>query len=347
MVSLSVVIATHNRANSLAGCLMALADLDFPDDELEVIVADNGSTDNTRFIAENFKKLIQNCRYIYDPRPGQVVGWHQALRLAEADIVAFIDDDVRPVPSWATTAIDIFSEPDVGLGTGKILPEFEERPPAWQNKMILPHAEGSWSALWGMLDFGESRKEIPVDFVWGSNFLARKSALIEAGGFHPGGMPTHLFHFTGDGDVAAGRQMAARGYRAVYDPGASVAHHLPASRNGAAEVQRWIYGEGLVTSYVALREASRRHPDVALSALTETATSLLGTDRISAIGHGYLGQGSALPSDIEQVMMTAGGSGYEAHQRYFELDPIFRDWVLQPDYLDIDRCYVHPELLPE
>jgi hypothetical protein len=45
-----------------------------------------------------------------------------------------------------------------------------------------------------MLEFGDEIKEIPVDFVWGSNFLIRRQALIEAGGFHPGGMPRNLFH---------------------------------------------------------------------------------------------------------------------------------------------------------
>jgi len=105
-----------------------------------------------------------------------------------------------------------------------------------------------------MLEFGDEIKEIPVDFVWGSNFLIRRQALIEAGGFHPGGMPRNLFHFTGDGDVALGRILGQEGLKALYHQGAAVAHHLPAFRNsGTAEIQRWIFGEGLVSSYILMR----------------------------------------------------------------------------------------------
>ncbi len=60
--------------------------------------------------------------------------------------------------------------------------------------MVQKNEFGVWLALWGMLEFGDEIKEIPVDFVWGSNFLIRRQALIEAGGFHPGGMPRNLFH---------------------------------------------------------------------------------------------------------------------------------------------------------
>jgi hypothetical protein len=120
--------------------------------------------------------------------------------------------------------------------------------------MVQKNEFGVWSALWGMLEFGDEIKEIPVDFVWGSNFLIRRQALIEAGGFHPGGMPRNLFHFTGDGDVALGRILGQAGLKALYHQGAAVAHHLPAFRNsGTAEIQRWIFGEGLVSSYILMR----------------------------------------------------------------------------------------------
>src|SRR5690606_38205995 len=104
----------------------------------------------------------------------------------------------------------------------------------------------TWSALWGSLDLGQARRDVSAGFVWGSNFLVRKRALIEARGFHPGGMPRHLFRFTGDGDVAAGRRVAANGWRAVYEPAAAVHHLMTAGRNTAAEITRWITGEGLV-----------------------------------------------------------------------------------------------------
>ena len=42
--------------------------------------------------------------------------------------------------------------------------------------------------------------------------------MLDAGGFHPGGMPANLFHFTGDGDVGVGRILAKAGLKALYHP---------------------------------------------------------------------------------------------------------------------------------
>ena len=330
MAELSVVIATHNRARSLAGCLLALSELDFPKDGLEIIVADNGSTDDTQFVAESFKKMMPRLRYLFDPRPGQMVGWHRGLAIAEAEIIAFIDDDVRPLPRWAAAAVEIFSDPAVGLGTGNILPAFDDRPPRWHHEMIRSQREGSWSALWGMLDFGKHAKDIPAEFVWGSNFLARKSALIEAGGFRPAGMPRHLYHFTGDSDVAAGRNIQALGYRAHFHPDAAVAHQLPGGRNSADEVERWIYGEGLVMSYVMIRDTAETEPYLSGAALAEAAARRLGAQRIAAIGQGYLKSGSTLPGDITRVMEPPAPPASKRTKQRFGTTPHFANGFCSP-----------------
>lgn len=347
MPRLSIVIATHNRAQSLAGALTAISNLDYPHAEIEIIVADNGSTDNTQFIAESLGRVFPNFKYLYDPRPGQIVGWHGALAVAQSDILAFIDDDVRPLPKWASAIEDIFSHPDVALGTGPIVPEFDVRPPEWQSEMILTNKHGKWSALWGMLDFGISKKEIPPDFVWGSNFLVRKQALISAGGFHPGGMPPALFRFTGDGDVAAGRPIIAMGFKAIYHPDTAVAHHMPETRNSEAEIQRWIYGEGLVTSYVILRELAEINPDLNGEALLQIVSDRFDDDRIATIGRGYLRPDTRLPDNLKRIFETAGSSGFRAHQESFRDDPAFREWVLRETYLDINDAYRHPDLQPQ
>ena len=87
-----------------------------------------------------------------------MVGWHCALPEAGADILAFIDDDVRLMPNWAKYVLESFETPEVGIATGRIIPEFEERPPSWQSNMLLKNDLGIWSALWGLLDFGAKVK---------------------------------------------------------------------------------------------------------------------------------------------------------------------------------------------
>jgi glycosyltransferase involved in cell wall biosynthesis len=344
-MDLSIIISTRNRAQSLAKALYSITKLDISFAQIEVLVADNGSVDSTSSVCQMYERIFPQFQYIFDPRPGQLVGWHRALLKAKAEIIAFIDDDVRLMPNWANCALESFATPEVGIATGRIIPEFEEKPPSWQNDMVLENDLGIWSALWGMLDFGTKLKEIPADFVWGSNFLIRRKVMLEAGGFHPGGMPTSLFHFTGDGDVGVGRVIAKAGFKALYHPGAAVAHHLPAARNSsAAEVKRWIFGEGLVTSYILMRKLANAHPALDSLNLVNLVADTISTTEITNIGRGYLRKNNKLPNDLAQLFKTSGADGFNFHQMHFKEDMQFREWVLQTNYLDLDACYTHPKL---
>ncbi len=345
-MEISVIIATHNRCQMLAGTLEALQSQDFDPQSFEVIVADNGSTDATSAVAEGFAKGFAHFAYLFDTRPGQLVGWHRALATAQSEILAFIDDDVRPGARWLNAIAEIFAEDGTGLATGKIIPEFEEKPPKWNREMVKTWENGIWSSLWGMLDLGNAIRDIPADFVWGSNFLVRKRALIEAGGFHPGGMPEHLFHFTGDGDVGAGRPIAGLGHGVRYHPDAAVSHFFPAQRNSETAMRRWIRGEGLVTSYCLLRSQATNEPDLTPEQIMERVKddAARHAGQIERIGQGYLPRGAQLPGELAAVFETAGAEGFAAHQQAFERDPLFRQWVLRPHYLDLDTCYTHPDL---
>ncbi len=347
-MDLSIIIATRNNAKSLSKSLHYISKLEIDFECIEIFVADNGSTDSTKIVCDIYRKLFPNFIHIFDPRPGQIVGWHSALLESNSGILAFIDDDVLPTPGWAAAVIECFEDPEIGIATGRILPEFEERPPNWQNNMILKNKFGSWSALWGMLDFGSEIKIIPADFVWGSNFLVRRKLLIDAGGFHPGGMPEDLFHFTGDGDVSVGRAISDIGFKALYHPKAAVTHFLPKARNSnPEEIRRWIFGEGLVTSYILMRQLAKKHPNYSPDDLINHVSDVIKPMEIANIGKLYLTDKANLPDEIQYLFNTSGKVGFLHHQNYFISDSLFRDWVLQPNYLDINACYKHPDLLKD
>lgn len=345
-MDVSVIIVTRNRCRSLGGALEALMALAPGGPAFELIVADNGSTDATGDVCDSLGKYFPEFTYLYDPRPGQIVGWHKALAISRAPVLAFMDDDVRPHPGWLAGVADAFSDAQVGLATGPIKPVLEVEPPAWRKGMILAHEGGLWSAHWGLLDFGSDVKEVSPAFVWGRNFLVRRDAMIAAGGFHPGGMPARLFRFTGDGDMGLGKAVAAAGHKVLYHPEAAVENLFNAAQDEAAEVHRWIYGEGLVTSYLALRRLRAQAPEMEMAELIQRAQdeTRARADEIQRIGHGYLRPGMDLPGELRAIFETAGGEGFEAHQQAFAEDAAFRDWVLRPNYLDIDAAYAHPEL---
>jgi glycosyltransferase involved in cell wall biosynthesis len=91
---ISLVIGTRNRVDKLTNCLDAVAAATRPDCAVEVIVADNGSTDSTRQVVEDFiTRSPVEARYVYSPGPRISVARNAAIAAAAGVWVAFTDDD--------------------------------------------------------------------------------------------------------------------------------------------------------------------------------------------------------------------------------------------------------------
>ena len=85
--------------------------------------------------------------------------------------------------------------------------------------------------------------------MFGEQFSGSSKSANGGGEIHPGGMPEHLSHFVGDGEVGVGRNIQRCGYKALYNPDAVVAYYLPAARRSNPHgIRHLIFGEGMVTS---------------------------------------------------------------------------------------------------
>jgi glycosyltransferase involved in cell wall biosynthesis len=333
LVKFTVSITTCNRAESLARTLDAVRAQDLDAGAFEVIVADNGSTDDTKSVCDAARARIADFTYIHDARPGQLVGWHLALAKASGDITCFIDDDVCPDPTWLSALADAFAADDqVGLATGPIRLAFEAPPPDWLAAMTLGEPGGQTLPFLGLLDAGSDVRDIPNNMVWGSNFAVRRQVLLEAGGFHPGAMPASLIRFYGDGEVHVGRAAGALGYKARYHPAAGVAHHIPARRMSLDAVYAKFVTSGCARAFQTLRAAGK-------------AFAVPTNAEIAGIAAGYFREPGAAPGDLVARVEKGLKDGMAAQLDGFENDAEFRKWVLMDNYLDIDRCYSHPDLL--
>lgn len=110
----SVCMPTYNRAASLRRCLASLMLLTYPN--LEIIVCDNNSTDNTKDIISLYPKV----KYIYEEKQGTSYAKNALLRACSSDsvFVVFVDDDETVQPRWIEYLLSGFVDDTVAVVGG-------------------------------------------------------------------------------------------------------------------------------------------------------------------------------------------------------------------------------------
>lgn len=107
--SVSVIVPTSNSARVLERCLESIARQDYPGELVEIIIADNGSTDGTVEIAQRYTQRI--C-----PNPLRTgeAGKAAALKHASNELVALIDsDNILPSPDWLLRMTEPFADEEI------------------------------------------------------------------------------------------------------------------------------------------------------------------------------------------------------------------------------------------
>lgn len=101
-VRISVVVPTYKRPNLLCRCLEALMKQDFPSQEFEIIVVSDGEDPltNRAIDAMPFRQFPVIKFYSLPAKAGPAAARNLGWMLAEADLVAFTDDDCIPAQGW-------------------------------------------------------------------------------------------------------------------------------------------------------------------------------------------------------------------------------------------------------
>jgi glycosyltransferase involved in cell wall biosynthesis len=117
-LSLSVVIATRNRAESLRDTLSSLTEQSRQPDE--VVVIDNASEDFTKKVVISFGNQLK-IKYIYEPIRGIPYARNAGVRNSSGDIIAFIDDDCIADKDWLKNLeIPFIKDPNIGVVGGDL-----------------------------------------------------------------------------------------------------------------------------------------------------------------------------------------------------------------------------------
>lgn len=97
---ISVIIPTYNRAKYLRQCIESALSQDYPN--LEVIVVDNGSTDNTAEILTSFGNKIKCLK---EEKRGASAARNKGLRAARGEFIALLDSDDFYLPGKMSLSV--------------------------------------------------------------------------------------------------------------------------------------------------------------------------------------------------------------------------------------------------
>lgn len=110
-LSVSVIVPTHNRAALLRGCLKSLLDQDYPADHYEVVVVNDGSSDETETIVKDLQENSQRpqVRLVSQSFRGINIARNRGIGEAKGESICFLDDDELAPPGWLSTLVSASS----------------------------------------------------------------------------------------------------------------------------------------------------------------------------------------------------------------------------------------------
>ena len=136
MPTVSVVIPTHGRPESLSRCLEALASQTLPRDAFEVIVSDDGSPTPLSAIVAPFTERM-SVRLVRRRRAGPAAARNEGARHARGRLLAFTDDDCVPAPTWLELLMERMRRHPGHMIGGSIVNVLPDDPYATATQLIM------------------------------------------------------------------------------------------------------------------------------------------------------------------------------------------------------------------
>jgi len=253
----SVIVPAYQAADVVGGCVAALTRQTLARETYEILVVDDGSTDETAAAAERagadrVVRLAQNG--------GPAAARNAGIAEARGEIVLFTDADCAPAPEWLALMAAPFADPQV-MGVKGVY-RTEQRP--LMARLVQLEFEIRY----------ERMRALPsIDFIDTYAAAYRRALLVEYGSFDT------AFPIPSAEDVDLSFRLAKDGHRLGFAPDAWVAHRHPASlRAYLLRKARFGYWRALLYVRYPEKIAGDTHTDPALKSqfALVALTGLLG-----------------------------------------------------------------------
>ena len=213
---ISISIVNLNGEKYLDECLRSLEELNYPHDKLEIIVVDNGSTDNSlETVRKNYPqvKIIEN-----NMNMGFAYANNQAAKAAKGEYVAFLNNDTTVDKNWLIELLrPIYNNREVVASGSKVL-SIDGKKIDFAGGMINFEGKG-FQVDYGIPVEQDSSNEYKfLPFVNGGAMMVDKKVFLDAGGFDED-------FFAYYEDVDFGWRLWVLGYKVIFSPRSIVYHH--------------------------------------------------------------------------------------------------------------------------
>jgi cellulose synthase/poly-beta-1,6-N-acetylglucosamine synthase-like glycosyltransferase len=118
--TVTLIIAAHNEADVIEATVTGLIAQDYPADRLRIVVASDGSTDDTDATVERLAADHPQVTLLRCSREGKVAAQDRAVRFSDAEIVAFSDANGGWEPNALRVLVRNFADPDIAYVCGNV-----------------------------------------------------------------------------------------------------------------------------------------------------------------------------------------------------------------------------------
>lgn len=216
-MDISLVVPTYNRGEILKDFLLAVEDQTYPARKVEVVIVDDGSTDQTKdVVRERIRNGKVKIIFILQEHKGPAVARNLGVKKAKGEIILFLGDDILPTQKLLSEHVSWhkkFSQENIAvLGYVTWSPKLEITP-------LMKWLEESGTQF-AYRDL-QGKKETDYTHLYASNVSFKNNFLLKNGLFDQD------FPFAAYEDLELGYRLKRKGLKILYNRNAIAYHYHP------------------------------------------------------------------------------------------------------------------------